>query len=94
MFPRCVNIAARERGDVSHLSGAQHLALFLSSENKYLRGLWLLQSEGVDLHWAGHFVLWGQWSSTTKCPDRIKFESAALPCFDRDALASAALKSS
>jgi len=30
MFTRCVNTAARERGVVSHLSGAQHLCFLLS----------------------------------------------------------------
>jgi len=34
MFTRCVNIAARERGVVSHLSGAQHLALFFRSQSR------------------------------------------------------------
>jgi hypothetical protein len=34
MFTRCVNIAARERGDVSHLSGAEHLALFFRSQSR------------------------------------------------------------
>ncbi len=34
MFTRCVNTAARERGVVSHLSGAQHLALFFRSQSR------------------------------------------------------------
>ena len=34
MFPRCVNTAARERGVVSHLSGAQHLAFFFRSQSR------------------------------------------------------------
>jgi hypothetical protein len=34
MFTGCVNIAARERGDVSHLSGAQHLAVFCRSQSR------------------------------------------------------------
>jgi len=38
MFTRCVNTAARERGVVSHLSGAQHLCFFLFFEHKYLYG--------------------------------------------------------
>lgn len=34
MFTGCVNTAARERGVVSHLSGAQHLALFFRSQSR------------------------------------------------------------
>jgi hypothetical protein len=34
MFPRCVNTVARERGVVSHLSGAEHLALFFRSPSR------------------------------------------------------------
>ena len=34
MFPRCVNTVARERGVVSHLSGAQHLAFFFPSQSR------------------------------------------------------------
>jgi hypothetical protein len=34
MFTRCVNTAARERGVVSHLSGAQHLAFFFPSQSR------------------------------------------------------------
>src|SRR6185503_19759612 len=38
MFTRCVNTTARERGVVSHLSGAQHLCFFFFFEYGYLYG--------------------------------------------------------
>lgn len=49
MFTRCVNTAARERGVVSHLSGAQHLAFFFRSQSRIFEtcgGLILVKSVG------------------------------------------------